>query len=150
MKLISMGVLLSILWIGCSLSPPAAPEMYNWKGELQVYYDSLETAREVQRADQESEGIYSTLLLMNVTERGVIIRAEIVDGGYGSKDLLLGRDLGPGQYVVRIFTGDLPRTVKLLWKEGTVTFHGIPLDGRLVIGEAETGYQEMNVYVVED
>jgi len=130
-------------------SPPKPSPTYDWKAEVTAYYDSLNTAREYERKLQEQQvGLYSTLILMNATTSSVIIRADVVDNGFEDKDLLLGGRLNPGQSLVRIFEGELPRTIKLLWTDNVATMHNVPRDGRMIIGQTESGYQGTNIFIM--
>ena len=143
-----------MIWapLGCGLpEPPTATEdeneTYDWRAEIaQIYAEQDRAAGESPPVETE-EGLYSTLVIMNSTANSRIIRCTEIGSSTG-KDLLQGRTLNPGQYMVISFDGQLPRSVKIYWSDGTSTAHSVPQNGRLTLTDANSGYQGTNVYVV--
>ncbi len=149
-SLLVLSMLFSLLSnIGCGLEGPPPTryeEPYDWRAELAKY----EEENERKRADPvpQAEGIYSTLVIRNSTTSSTIRRCTTIGGN--EQDLLIGRQLRPGQQIVLSITGSLPKSVKMYWSDGGITAHSVPTNGRLIMTDSNSGYQGTNIQIVND
>ncbi|KKM85897.1 hypothetical protein LCGC14_1284380 [marine sediment metagenome] len=133
--------------IGCGKPPPVRTENrepYDWRAEIAK---NEAEARAARGEPAEEEGVYSTLILTNATSSSTVLRCTVIAGS--TKDLLLGRKLRPGQYIVMRFSSDLPKNIKLYWTDSSSTTHRVPSSGSLILTDSNTGYQGTNIQIVE-